>query len=190
LLPEKIKIAYAVCHFGFHQSIFLIIMSKKYNLLRGASHFLPFFWGEDIRYQYSNTSTNMYCHKSENVGGTVFTFVEMRPLKMKERQSLDAMASNDFIAPTRLFAELPDNGPAHHDLEKQFDIFRLAASAISELLAEVSDSDPESEERMNIEALIECIDEEKYNALNEIEKIINEFNQLSGFNLESGEIQR
>jgi hypothetical protein len=36
-----------------------ILMSKKYNLLQGASHFQPFSSGENIHLHFSYTNTTM-----------------------------------------------------------------------------------------------------------------------------------
>lgn len=191
LCSEKDKKAtYTFCHFGFYQSNFLIIMSKKYNLLPGASHFQPFSWGKDSHLQYSYTRTNMYCRNTVNIGDSVFTFVEMRLLEVEERQRLDAMACDDFIAPMQLFAKLPDDGRAHQELEEQFYIFRLAATANSELWGKLNNLDSESEEREDVQALRDHNDEEQNDARNKIEVIIDEFNRLSGYSPKSGAIQR
>jgi len=164
-------------------------MSEKYNLLPGASHFQPFFWGQETHLQFSYTDTNMYCRTKVDIGDEFVTYVEMRPLDEALKQDLDAMASDNFTAPMQLFEKLPCDHRACERLEEQFYCYRLAASAATDLLEELKNLDPESDERGNIEALIDFNGEEKHEAMREIEKIIEGFHGLSGYDPKSGTIQ-
>jgi hypothetical protein len=160
-------------------------MSKKYNLLPGASHFLPFSFGESTHLHFSYTETTMYCKVEVMVNDRAVAFVEARELEEESKASLDAMASDDYIGPMRVFADLSGEHKKSRDLDELLSSHKFLARADEDLRESMKDLDPQSEEHLEVCALHDYNNEESFEIRIEIERIIDSFNRTSGYNPES-----
>lgn len=160
-------------------------MSKKYNLLPGASHFQPFFSGENIHLHFSYTDTTMYCKEEVVVNDSSVSFVEARLLEGELKAALDAMASDDYIGPMRIFGDLSGDHNACHQLDGFLSNHRLLTATAADLCERLEDLDTESEEHGDLDALLGFNSDESYEAVTKIKKIMDSFNQISGYDPKS-----
>ncbi|MDO9252938.1 MAG: hypothetical protein Q8S71_10900 [Hydrogenophaga sp.] len=161
-----------------------ILMSKKYNQLPGASHFQPFFSGESIHLHFSYTETTMYCKVEVMVDDRAAAFVEARELEEESKASLDAMASDDYIGPTGVFANLSGEHKKSSELDELLSSHKFLARAAEDLRESLKDLDPQSEEQLEVAALMDYNNGESFEARVEIERIIDSFNRTSGYDPE------
>lgn len=157
------------------------LMSKKYNLIQGASHFQPFSPAENIHLHFSYTDTTMYCKEEVILEDNCVAFVEARPLDGESRAALDAMASDDYIRPMSIFAGLPGEHKACHQLDDLLSRYKHLAVAAADLRQQLEDLQPESEEFGDVAALLGFNSDERSEAMGEIERIVGGFNRTSGY---------
>lgn len=164
-------------------------MSNKYNRIPGASHFLPFFSGEDCNLHYSYTDDHMYCLTFLDVAGARFEFVEARPLDEDSKSQLDAMAANDHICAMQHFGSLPNCHAEHEKLDALLYRYRLSAQNESDLQDSLRTLEAGSEEHLDIEAQLDLNSETMREELRAIEEILVGFNRESGYDPKTGAVK-
>lgn len=165
-------------------------MSDKYNLLPGASHFLPFSWGSNKHLHYSYTKEKMFCKQKQYAGDEVFEYVEVRDLDEDEYEQLDAMSASDYVGPGRIFSKLPaENREASEQLDELVNSYRTCVIEHEELQQTFKQTDLGPDDHANAESSLEFLSENIAEAEHEIRTIIQELNRQSGYDPETGKIR-
>lgn len=164
-------------------------MSKNYNKIPGACHFLPFSYGNESHLHFSYTHANMYCKYEFSVANTFFSYVESRPLDEDEKSQLDEMTANEYIGPMHLFGNLQRDQLAHEKLDEQLCACRLSVSNAAELEETLRGLESGSEEHLNVVAELALNQEPLQEEIEQIKYIIDSFNRASGYDPKSGTIE-
>lgn len=164
-------------------------MSNKYNLNPGARHFLPFSYSQGNHLQYSYHQNNIYCKQELDIAGTCFSYVEVRQLDEDDKSELDALASNDYIEPMRIFGRSSYVVYEKWDLDELYETFRQCSLNIEELRRSFQNAAPGSDEYRDAEALLDYNYEDRSDALGKIEHIIGCHNKASGYDPKTGKVR-
>jgi len=163
-------------------------MTSNYNLLPGASHFLPFCAGPDVALQFSYTPARIYCKRKVQIYAEVFQYVEARELEDGSLRLLDSMPADDYVGPASHFGSLLRDAYASEALAEAFQQRRLAFEEQEQLRKRRDGMQANTDEYRDVECLLDFASEDAAGVLFSIEKLINAFNQASGFDPLTGQI--
>lgn len=120
----------------------------------------------------------------------IFVHVEMRHLDEDSKFNLDMFSADNHIESMRLFNDLNGEHRMSEELSDLMHDYKSFLSVKEELLSHLDEYEPDSDDYIHYEALLEFNGDERRDTNNNIMKIINYFNQASGYNPKKGKIER